>query len=168
MSNKYKFLGCILTTVMLTACTISPQYSTRHHHHQTYSKQTTGTLVGAGLGALVGSQFGGGQGRILGAVAGTLVGGYIGNHIGQSMDQADAAYYNRSMSHSLEYNPSGVTSTWKNPDSGNYGRITPEASYISSGRNCREFTQEVFIGGKRQQAFGKACRTSDGSWQIIQ
>ncbi len=156
-NSKIKFLGCILTAVILTACAEGPN-----------SKQDAGTLVGAGLGALAGSQFGGGGGRIIGAVAGTVIGGYVGNQVGQSLDKADAMYYQKTMKNSLEYNPSGVTSTWRNPDSGNHGRITPKATYVDHGRDCREFVQEVFIGGKKQQAFGKACRISDGSWQIIQ
>ena len=31
---------------------------------------------------------------------------------------------------------------------------------------CREFTQEINIGGKIETAFGKACRNADGSWDL--
>ena len=154
---KIKLLSSILVAIIATGCAEGPN-----------SKQNAGTVVGAGLGALTGAQFGKGEGRIIGAVAGTVLGGYLGNQVGQSLDKADVLYYQKSMKNSLEYNPSGVTSTWRNPDSGHHGRITPKATYTDHGKNCREFVQEVFVGGKKQQAFGKACRTSDGSWEIIQ
>ena len=37
----------------------------------------------------------------------------------------------------------------------------------TSGRYCREFQQEVSIGGKTEQAYGTACRNADGSWEVI-
>lgn len=37
----------------------------------------------------------------------------------------------------------------------------------TSGRYCREFQQEVSIGGKTEQAYGTACRNPDGSWEVI-
>lgn len=137
-------------------------------NHNGNSKQNVGTVVGAGLGALAGAQFGKGDGRIATAVVGSMLGGYIGNQTGASLDKADAVYYSRTFTNSLEYNPSGVTSTWRNPDSGHYGKITPRETYVERGQNCREYIQEVFIGGKREHAFGKACRRSDGSWEILQ
>ncbi|HZT52258.1 MAG TPA: hypothetical protein VFA22_10015 [Stellaceae bacterium] len=32
--------------------------------------------------------------------------------------------------------------------------------------DCREFQRTVEIGGKRQNAYGIACRQPDGSWRI--
>ncbi len=32
---------------------------------------------------------------------------------------------------------------------------------------CRDFVQSVTIGGRRQQAFGRACQQADGSWQVV-
>lgn len=32
---------------------------------------------------------------------------------------------------------------------------------------CREFTKVVTIGGRAQNAYGKACRQPDGSWQVV-
>ena len=37
----------------------------------------------------------------------------------------------------------------------------------SAGRYCREFRQQVTIGGKTEQAWGTACRQPDGSWELI-
>lgn len=154
---KLKLISGLLIAVMASGCAEGQ-----------YSKQNAGTIVGAGLGALAGSQFGGGEGRIVAAVAGSMIGGYIGNKVGQSLDRADMAYYNRTVTQSLEYNPSGVRSSWRNPDSGNYGSITPKTTYVDRGKNCREYIQDVVIAGRKQQAFGKACRRDDGSWEVVQ
>ncbi len=37
----------------------------------------------------------------------------------------------------------------------------------ASGRYCREFQQEVSVGGRMEQAYGTACRNPDGSWEVI-
>ncbi len=37
----------------------------------------------------------------------------------------------------------------------------------TSGRYCREFQHQVNIAGKKQQAYGVACRQPDGSWEVI-
>jgi len=68
----------------------------------------------------------------------------------------------------LEKNRSGTTSTWRNPDSGNSGDVTPVKTYqTASGQYCREYQQTVVINGKSQRAYGRACREPDGSWRIV-
>ena len=52
------------------------------------------------------------------------------------------------------------------PDSGNSGVIYPTKTYSRGDQPCREFTQEIIIGGKIQTGYGKACRMADGSWQL--
>ena len=67
----------------------------------------------------------------------------------------------------LEKNPIGRTSSWSNPDSGHSGTVTPTRTYqTASGGPCREYQQTVTIDGKTEQAYGRACRQSDGSWKI--
>ncbi|MBX7200917.1 MAG: hypothetical protein K1X51_16215 [Rhodospirillaceae bacterium] len=39
--------------------------------------------------------------------------------------------------------------------------------HTQDGRPCREFQQEVTIGGSSEKAFGTACQQADGSWQIV-
>lgn len=38
---------------------------------------------------------------------------------------------------------------------------TPQGAY------CREFQQQVTIGGRTEDAYGTACRQPDGSWQVV-
>ncbi|NNG14238.1 MAG: hypothetical protein HKM22_03685 [Gammaproteobacteria bacterium] len=48
------------------------------------------------------------------------------------------------------------------------GSVTATREGTSTmGRYCREFLQEVIIGGRKEQAYGTACRQPDGSWEVI-
>ena len=64
--------------------------------------------------------------------------------------------------------PVGQTIAWNNPETGNYGSVTPtrEGTNTSTGEYCREFQQTVIVGGEQQDAYGTACRKPDGSWEI--
>jgi len=49
------------------------------------------------------------------------------------------------------------------------GSVTPlRDGQTTDGRTCREFQQEIVVDGKRQRAFGTACREPDGSWQMVE
>lgn len=131
-------------------------------------KQTVGTLGGAALGGLLGSQFGGGTGKLVTTALGVAAGGLIGNQIGQSLDRADQAYLYQA-AEQAQTAPVGETITWSNPRSGNYGSVTPtrEGYQPSTGAYCREYQQEIVVGGRVQQGYGQACRQPDGSWKVI-
>lgn len=132
-------------------------------------KQTAGTLVGAGLGALIGSQLGSGTGQLAAVAVGTLAGAWMGSEVGKSLDRADRAYSQQTAQSSLENNPSGVTSTWRNPDTGHSGSFTPVNTYrTTDGVDCREFTSAVDVDGRTESIQGYACRQPDGSWRIVQ
>ncbi len=132
-------------------------------------KQTIGTVLGAATGALVGAQFGKGKGQLVGVAVGTLVGAFVGSEIGKSLDNADKQAMERTNQHALETSRSGTTSTWRNPDSGHSGSITPEPGFVDdSGLNCREYTQTITVDGRTETAVGTACRNADGTWSIVQ
>jgi surface antigen len=131
-------------------------------------KATGGTLLGAGTGALLGSQIGSGRGTLVAVAVGTLAGALLGQEVGRSLDNADQLTMERNAQYALENTRSNVATTWKNPDTGNYGSITPVETYrTSQGQYCREYTQTVVVGGQAQQAYGTACRQPDGSWMIV-
>ena len=131
-------------------------------------KETIGALGGAAIGGLAGAQIGKGSGQLAATAAGALLGFFIGQGIGSSLDKADQLYAERNAGEALESTPTGQTSTWSNPDSGNSGTITPtRTSYTDAGQPCREYQQTVTIGGETQQAYGTACRQPDGSWRIV-
>lgn len=131
------------------------------------AKQTMGGLIGAGTGALIGSQFGGGSGQLAATAGLGLLGAIIGAGAGESMDRADQVYLGQTTQQGLEYAPSGAQLGWQNPDTGNYGTITPQATYQTPNGVCREFNQTVIVGGQQQNAYGTACRQPDGSWKMV-
>ena len=65
--------------------------------------------------------------------------------------------------------PVGETIVWHNPDSGNYGSVTPlrDGRHAQSGAFCREYESMVTIDGREQLAYGTACQQPDGSWDIV-
>jgi surface antigen len=130
-------------------------------------KQTVGAVAGAGLGALAGSQIGGGRGQLAAVAVGTLLGGFLGSEVGKSLDNADKAMAAEATHDALEYRPTGTSSTWRNPDSGHYGSITPTRTFEAAGEHCREYRHTVSIDGRPETVTGTACRKPDGTWHAV-
>jgi surface antigen len=131
-------------------------------------KQTGGGLIGAIGGAAIGSQFGSGTGQIAAIAAGTLLGAFVGSEIGKGLDANDRAQLQQAQYRAYAA-PVGEQIAWNNPASGNSGTIVPtREGRRSDGAYCREFQNNVVIGGKREEAYGTACRQPDGSWKIVQ
>jgi surface antigen len=127
-------------------------------------RAVVGSLGGAALGGGIAALAGGGAGWI---VASTLAGGLIGGYVGKKLDDHDKQMLAATSQRAFESNRTGQTSTWRNPDSGNSGSITPTKTYeASSGQYCREYQQTIVVGGEKQQAYGTACRQPDGSWKV--
>lgn len=153
-----KYLKLLLITVVLTM-TSCAEYG---------PKQTVGGATGAALGGLLGAQFGSGTGQLAGTAIGVLVGGLMGSEVGRTMDEVDRMRANEAVVDARSA-PIGEEITWNNPESGNYGAITPvRDGYSESGNYCREFYQTISIDGKTEDAYGVACRQPDGKWRIVQ
>ena len=134
------------------------------------NKQLFGTLLGGAAGGFLGSKIGGGSGQLAAVAAGTLIGALVGNQIGESLDNADKMAAQQAANSALnQQTPIGQSITWNNPNSGHYGSVTPIRDGINqrTGTYCREYHQNVTIGGRTQSAYGTACRQPDGSWQIV-
>ncbi len=130
------------------------------------NKQLIGGGTGAVLGGLAGSQVGKGSGRLWATGAGVLLGALAGSEIGSSLDKADQVYAQQASQRAYSA-PVGETIRWNNPDSGNYGTITPTRDgRTSSGAYCREYQQTIYVGGKQQSGYGTACQQPDGSWKV--
>ena len=131
-------------------------------------KETAGGLLGAAIGGLAGSQIGDGTGQLVAVGAGAVLGAMMGSEIGRSLDKADQLYAAQNYQQTLETAPTGQTSEWVNPDTGHSGTHTPTRTYRSdSGQYCREFQQTVTVGGRTEEAYGRACREEDGAWRIV-
>ncbi len=161
----HRFLAVLVATSMLAGCNPPPPGAGQDTGG--ISKQDIGTVLGGVGGAVIGSQFGRGTGQIAATAAGALLGGFAGSSIGKSLDKADAAAANAAAQKAMENSPTGQPTSWKNPDSGNSGTVTPQAPYQKAdGTYCREFSQTIVVGGEKKQGYGTACRQPDGSWQI--
>lgn len=156
--KNFALLSMVVAAFALTACETLQNRGT---------KENVGGISGAVLGGLAGSQVGGGSGRLWATGAGVLLGALAGSEIGRSLDKADMAYANQAASQAHRA-PVGETISWSNPESGNYGSVTPTRDgYSSSGRYCREYQQTIVVGGQEQQGYGTACQQPDGSWEIV-
>ena len=136
----------------------------------TYTKQDTGTVIGALTGGALAYGLGkDSSNKELWTVVGIGLGGMLGNNIGAQLDERDRLLMGQTFQQALERAPDNAQSNWQNPNSGNSGTITPTVTHMRNmGTPCREFTQTVYIGGQPQQAYGTACRQADGSWRIQQ
>lgn len=149
-----------LLAVSLAACADNGQGGAK--------KSDVGTILGGIGGAVLGAQFGKGTGQLVGVAAGALAGAYLGNQIGSSLDKADRAHMEQASTRAASA-PIGQQISWRNPDSGHSGTITPTREGTSqAGEYCREYQQTVTVGGKTEQAYGTACRQPDGSWRVVQ
>jgi surface antigen len=157
---RYFLLPALVAALGLAACQNNGQ-------GPELNKENVGTVLGGIGGAVLGAQFGKGTGRLVGVAAGALAGAYLGNQIGSSLDKADKAEMEKA-SQKATTAPVGQTISWRNPDSGNSGTVTPtREGTAANGDYCREFQQTVTVGGKTEQAYGTACRQPDGSWKIV-
>lgn len=142
----------ILISVMSLALVFSTGCQTNN--------RDTGAVIGGIAGGLLGTQVGKGKGRTAAIIIGTLAGAYIGGSIGQSMNDDDRQRAHRA----IETTPSNQTTSWRNPDSGNYYEVTPTRTYDNASGPCRDYTTEAVIDGRSETVYGTACRDADGNW----
>lgn len=131
-------------------------------------KESIGGVFGAITGGIIGSNVGKGKGQLVAVGIGTLVGGLVGSEVGKSLDKADMAYANRA-NEQAHVAPIGEKITWDNPQTGNYGTVTPlrDGYDRNSGSFCREYEQEIFVDGQKATGTGIACQQPDGRWEIM-
>lgn len=172
--NVSRIIAVGMATVMLAACSNDP-YGSRPHSSSSgiggsgINKSDVGTLMGGALGAILGSNVGKGKGQIAAIAVGTLLGAGLGNSIGASLDRADLQYYQATSQQALETAQPGQSLPWNNPQSGNGGTITPSNYYqTAGGQYCREYTQTIQVGNRKETGYGRACRQEDGTWQIVE
>ena len=138
-------------------------------------QEQAGMVIGGILGGVVASEvFGGGggggrhhtyyprQAPTAAIIAGTIAGAAIGGAIGRSMDDVDRL----KTAATLETVRTGVSSTWRNPDTGAEYAVTPTKTFETASGPCREYIIDAVIGGKKEKIYGTACRQPDGSWKI--
>ena len=132
------------------------------------NKQAAGSVAGAVAGGFAGSKIGGGSGQLWATGAGALLGAFVGSEIGKSLDRADRQYHTQATQEAYSA-PIGQTISWDNPESGNYGSVTPvrERRTADSGQYCREYKQTIVVDGQAETAYGTACQDANGEWKLV-
>jgi surface antigen len=132
------------------------------------SNQDAGAIIGGITGGLLGNQIGKGSGRVVATGVGVMLGAAIGQEVGRQLDEADRIKMSQAMNNAGNARIND-TIYWNNSESGNSGSYTAiRDGYHSTGQYCREFRQEINVGGRTEQGYGTACRQPDGSWKITQ
>src|SRR5262245_14322447 len=131
-------IGSVLLSMALTGCQDGGGLAPR---------TTLGGLGGAAGGGLIAAAAGGGPEVIAASV---ILGGLVGGAIGERLDQRDRQLANQTAQRAFETTPAGQPATWRNPDSGHSGWVTPTRTFqAANGGYCREFQQEITVGGQR-------------------
>ena len=132
------------------------------------TKQHVGAGVGGIAGALAGSFFGSGTGTIVATALGGVAGGLAGSEIGGRLDRADQEQSKDAFFEALENAPDGRTVSWENPKGRTGGSTTPTETSTEGPSVCRDFIQNVSVESETASTAGKACRDSDGTWEITE
>lgn len=126
------------------------------------NKGQQGAVGGAAGGALLGQAIGRDtEATLIGAAVGSLLGYIVGNE----MDKYDK----RQLNQAYEFTPSGQTTNWQNPDSGNVYQVTPQPAYTKPSapqQPCRQAEIIAVIDGKTEKTYTTACRNSAGQWEL--
>lgn len=155
--KKMMMTVCVMASVALAGC-----------EGTSMNKESVGGVLGAVTGGIIGSNVGKGKGQLVGVGVGTLVGALIGSQVGKSLDKADMTYAEQA-NQKAHTAPIGQTISWNNPESGNYGSVTPTRDGYdrNSGSFCREYEQTIFVDGQQATGTGIACKQADGRWEIV-
>lgn len=128
------------------------------------SKEDIGMAAGAVLGGVIGHQIGGGRGKTVATIGGAALGAFAGSRVGRTMDRNDQAR----AAHALDGSADGVSTTWRNDETGMRHSVTPTRTYQGdSGGRCRDFTTAARIEGRDEVIHGTACKQPDGTWKTL-
>lgn len=126
-----------------------------------------GVIAGSLIGGLIGNATGG---RKQGAktVAGVIVGGTAGALLTKRLECEDRSYAYKTYSQALNSGRPNSNWQWQNDETDNYGDFRVNRYYDDpDGFRCATFTQQVYVGGRREIANGRACQQPDGAWAIV-
>jgi hypothetical protein len=86
---------------------------------------------------------------------------YVGDYMTVEDRDIYVSAYQRAMAA-----PIGQAMAWNSPKAS--GSVVATRDGWAGQRYCREFRQDIIIDGKSQEAYGTACRTGNGDWELVQ
>jgi hypothetical protein len=90
--------------------------------------------------------------------------GLFPGYVGTALTSDDRVIYATAYRRALAA-PVGQSMVWNS--GGVNGAVTTTRDGWAGQRYCREFLQEITVDGRRQEAYGTACQTPNGDWQIV-
>jgi surface antigen len=83
----------------------------------------------------------------------------------QGLTESDVTMASRQVQTTLESAPDGTTRRWTNQQTGNSGEVTPLRTYATEdGDFCREYREELVVGGRTGRFHYPACRDDADGW----
>jgi len=126
-----------------------------------------GAIVGALVGGLLGNAAGPRRDKAVHG-RGCDAGGAIGAALSTKMNCEDRGYAYRTYSQGFNAGRVNATYEWRNPDNDHRGKFHVLDYYRDEdGFRCSVFSHEIWVGGRPEEARGRACQQPDGSWAII-
>jgi hypothetical protein len=86
-------------------------------------------------------------------------------YVGDTLSYEARGYYHDAYRRALSA-PIGEAVEWS--AGGTRGTVATTRDGWAGQRYCREFRQDVVIDGQTQEAYGTACQTPDGDWQLVE
>jgi hypothetical protein len=84
----------------------------------------------------------------------------------RAIELADQQARETALFQALEKHVSGEAVTWRNPDSGSGGEITPVRTFKNRQQQwCREYRSKEIVAGDPEVHFAIACREPEGQWK---
>jgi surface antigen len=127
-----------------------------------------GQMIGGAVGAIVGSNYGSGNINALATILGATGGYLIGGQIAIILSKEEKEELNDVMQDSLENSEINEPSVWESDENENLkAEIIPIENFTLNNYSCRKYKQIVLIDNEKNINESKACRDSDGNWQIL-
>lgn len=127
-----------------------------------------GALVGAVVGGLLGNAAGNSRNETVTTIIGVIAGGAIGAALTSKMSCEDRSYAYKTYTTGFNAGKPNAFYDWRNPRSGARGRLHVKEYYADEDNfRCAVYSQTIFIGGRPEEARGRACQQPDGAWAII-
>lgn len=86
---------------------------------------------------------------------------------GNADPSRDVPVIRQVLNDALSSNSNGIGTNWVNPQTHDYGMITPRTAYAASnGQQCRAYDRTWVVNGNESTYTGNACKDAEGIWRV--